>query len=249
MRAIVPSQRHNVRPYAWGEILVNPDPPRAGEATRIEFPLTNPGPGEVVVERIDVSIMDFGIGVRNEQLAPIGPIVLPPAPGCVETVAFTWTPERAGHRCVRAHVNVRGAETLYMGRNLNVIQANALDEVWRVPFRLGNPARKPEPIVIQVGGEGALVEADARVLVEARSVRGPIWLGPGEEVDAILELRAPSGPGLEAVRTVEAYLRGELIDGIQVTLTRPALVGARGHRLDSSGSLVAQPGADLVLAG
>lgn len=228
MRAIVPTQRARVRPYTWGEVLVNPDPPRAGEETRISFPLTNPGPGEVVVERIDVRIAEFGMGLRGEQLPPAGPVILPPDPERIETVVFTWTPERAGHRCVRAELRVRNAPSLYVGRNLDVIQANATDELWRVPFRLGNPSRKAAPIVVRVGGEGAMHDLEAAVWARGQLAHRPIWLGPREEVDATLELRAAAGPEVEAVRTVEAYHGDRLIDGIQVTLWRPALV-AVGH--------------------
>jgi hypothetical protein len=52
----------------------------------------------------------------------------------------------------------------------------------------------------------------------------PIWLRPGEVVDAELRLAADQGPALNATRTVEAYIGNRLIDGIQVLIQRPASV-------------------------
>src|SRR5215469_1612268 len=130
----------HVRPYAWGNIEVNPDPPRVGEVTRISFPLANAGSGELVVEQIDVRIAPFGMGMPWEQLDPIGPFVLPPDAGRVEKATAEWIPTEGGHRCVRAHIHVRDLSApLMVGRNLDVIQAGEQESQWRVPFQLGSP--------------------------------------------------------------------------------------------------------------
>ena len=143
-----------MRPYGWGNIEVNPDPPRVGEVTRISFPLANADSGEIVIEQIDVRIAAFGMGVPWEQLDPIGPFVLPPDARHVEEATVEWIPTVGGHRCVRAYIHVRDLSAPVMvGRNLNVIQAGELESHWRVPFKLGNPDAARAPIVLQVGWE------------------------------------------------------------------------------------------------
>jgi hypothetical protein len=226
MQAIIPNRPAHVRPYSWGSISVNPDPPRVGEVTRISFPLANPGPGEVVVERIEVRIAGFGMGVPWEELDPIGPFHLPPDAGRIEEATVEWTPEQGGHRCVRASIHVRGVESpTVVGRNLDVIRAGAYESSWRVPFRLGNPERVRAPIMLRLDGEGDSDLLAAAVRVGGRMMRAdrPIWLDAGEEVEAELHLIAQQGRALEAVRTVEAYIADRLLDGIQVTVLRPAL--------------------------
>lgn len=227
MQAIIPDRPAHVRPYAWGSISVNPDPPRVGELTRIVFPLTNPGQDELVVKRIDVQIARFGMGVTWEKLGSIGPFRLPPDPNHIEEAFVEWTPTQGGHRCVRANIHVKGVRSpLLAARNLHVIDAAAGDGDWLVPFLLGNPQRVRAPIMLRVGaeGDGNLLRAALRVAGRAVPTDQPIWLRPGEEVDAELRLFAPPGQALDGARTVEAYIAGRLIDGIQVTVHRPALV-------------------------
>ena len=226
MQAIIPNRPAHVRPYAWGSISVNPDPPRVGEVAHLTFPLANPGPGEVVVERIEVGIATFGMGMPWEQLDPIGPFhLLPAAEQVVEAIA-DWTPQQSGHRCVRAHIYVQAMESpLLVGRNLDVIQADAHEGLWRVPFRVGNPERVRAPIVLRVDGQGDAELLQVALRIGGRPVRAnrPFWLEPGEEVAAELHLVAEPGHAIEAVRTVEAYIGDRLIDGIQVNVLRPAL--------------------------
>lgn len=229
MQAITPHVPARSRPYAWCNISINPDPPRVGEITRIGFPLANPGPDEVIVERIDVSVANFGIGVRWETLPPLGPIHLPADPLHVEHAEVKWTPETGGHRCVRAAIHVKGmAQPCQVGRNLQVIDADAQEDHWRVPFHLGNPERVPAPIVLRLGGND-LAALDGAVLIDGRAValNQPMWLEPREEVDAVLLLRAHTDAALHHLRTIEGTIHGRLIDGVQVTIRRPAQLDAQ----------------------
>jgi hypothetical protein len=227
MKPIVPNHRPaNARPYAWGNIEVNPDPPRVGEVTRISFPLANADSRELVVEQIDVRIALFGMGMPWEHLDPIGPFVLPPDARNVEEATVEWIPTEGGHRCVRAYIHVRDLPTpLMVGRNLNVIRAGKLESEWRVPFRLGNPDVARAPIVLRADGNDAVTMTTTAVRIAGRIVAPgrPVWLEPGETVEGELVLAAQPGPALDTVHTVEAYAGGRLIDGIQVEVKRPAL--------------------------
>lgn len=224
MQAILPHVPARSRPYAWSSITVDPDPPRVGERARIGFPLANPGPDDVIVERIEVSVARFGIGVAWEKLPVIGPLRLPADPEHIEYATVEWVPQEGGHRCVRAAIHVKGmAQSCQVGRNLQVIEAAAEDEHWRLPFRLGNPEREAAPIVLRLGGNDSAALAGT-VLVRGRPVPldQPIWLEPHEEVDAALLLRARTDAALSHLRTLEGTIFGRLVDGIQVTIRRPA---------------------------
>jgi hypothetical protein len=217
-----------MRPYAWGSITVNPNPPRVGEVTRIGFPLANPGPGEVIVERIDVRVAGFGMGVGWEDAGSLGPITLAPDPNHVEETFVEWTPTTGGHRCVRAQIYVQGMESaLTVGRNLDVIEAGATETRWGVPFHLGNPEPVRAPIVLRLEQEAESDSAFLRALlrVDGRPVAPgqPVWLEPGQEVAAELHLVAPPGQALAAAQRVEAWIGDRLIDGIEVAIHRPAL--------------------------
>lgn len=227
MQAIIPHVRSRSQPYAWGCISVNPDPPRVGEATRITFPLLNPGPDDQSIERIEVRVAQFGIGVQWEELPPIGPFALPADPHHVVDATVEWTPKAGGHRCVRAQIHVAGlAEPCTVGCNLHVVDAAADERTWSVPFRLGNPEAARAPIRVRVGGNNlAAIDASVRVAGRVVPLDQPIWLAPGEEVGAELLLHAQRYGALNHVRTVEAWVHGRLIDGIHITVRRPAAAG------------------------
>lgn len=226
MHAIIPNRPTRSRLYAWGSISVNPDPPRVGEVCAITYPLLNPGPDDVVVERIETRVARFGIGVAWETLPAIGPFTLSPDDHAIERATVRWTPRDGGHRCVRAAIHVKGLPFVCeVGRNLQVIEAAAEETFWRVPFLLGNPEPNAAPIELRIGGnEPVALDAWARVRGEIVRPDRSVWLEAGEQTEAELLIRARTDAPLRHVRTVEATIRGRLLDGIQVNVSRPAHV-------------------------
>jgi hypothetical protein len=112
---------------------------------------------------------------------------------------------------------------MHVGRNLQVIESEAARSHWNVRFRVGNPERERQPVALELGaGEG--VEATLLVKGRRHAEGEPVWLDGGEEVDARLLLHAPTGTALESASTVEAWINGRFIDGIQVVISRPAFV-------------------------
>jgi hypothetical protein len=250
MHAIVPNRPARSRPYAWGSISVDPDPPRVGEVTTIIFPLANPGPDEVVVERIDARVAFFGIGVQWEPLPTAGPFRLMPDPRHIVPARIEWTPREGGHRCVRAAIHVRGEEqACHVGRNLQVIEAAAEEELWRMPFRLGNPEREQAPIMLRVGGNAVdALAVEVRVGERLVPLDQPIWLRPGEEVPAELLLRARTDAALHHIRTLEGYIGGRLLDGIEVTVNRPARAASKRKAPKASPDVLLVPEREPALA-
>jgi hypothetical protein len=224
MQAIIPNRPARSRPYSWGNISVDPDPPRVGIVTAISFPLANLDVDDVIVERIETKVALFGMGVQWERLPAVGPFRLPPDPRHIEHATVEWVPRQGGHRCVHASIFVQGAEQVcQVGRNLQVIEATADEDLWRVPFRLGNPRRRLAQIHLAFGGnDPAALDVSVRLADRIVPLDRPITLRPGDEVAAELLLRAHTDGTLHHIRTVEALIDGALLDGIQVTVNRPA---------------------------
>lgn len=230
MEAIHLNNALRPHPYASRSIIVTPDPPQVGVPATLALELKNPGPGTVVVKRIEVKVARFGMGVPWEELAPIGPFSLPANPDHIEQVTMEWIPTQGGHRCVRAAIYIEPLpQPLRVGRNLEVIESTADRTSWRVPFRLGNPENERVPLLLQLGGSDPDA-VDMRVLINGHLAHPgrPIWLNGKEEVDAELLLRARTDDAIESVKTVEAILGGQLLDGIEVVVHRPAYWSA--HR-------------------
>src|SRR5712692_2329155 len=139
------SARHH--PYACRSLVVTPNPPQVGVVTTLALRLTNPGPGPIVVNRIEMMVARFGMGVGWEELPAIGPLHLPEDRNHIEEVSIEWTPTEGGHRCVRAAIHVDSLPLpLRVGRNLEVLESTGERAMWRVPFRLGNPTHERAPV-------------------------------------------------------------------------------------------------------
>ena len=224
MQAIIPNLPTRSLPYAWKSISMTPDPPRVGERICIDFPLHNPGPDTVTVERISSQVALFGIGLDWEALPEIGPFVLPPDPHGVVHAQTFWTPTIGGHRCVRAHMHVaRQSGVFTVGRNVQVIDAVEGEDAWNVPFKLGNRSARRRAYVFTIGGND-LASVGAQLWIHGRGITldDPVWLHGYERVDAVLRLSAHTSSRLQHTRTVEAWTEGQLVDGIAVMVRRPA---------------------------
>jgi hypothetical protein len=215
---------HHRQRYASRNIIVSPNPPQVGTPTTIELQLQNPGPEAFTISRIETKVAQFGMGVTWEELPQLGPFHLPANPAHVEKITQQWTPLVGGHRCVRASIFIDHLpQPLCIGRNLQVIEAEAEMVRWQVPFRLGNPEQERKPVILTVEQDHPR-EVLAMVMVKERIVHigEPIWLAAGEEVDALLLLRARTHSAIESINNIEASIDGRLIDGIQIIVQRPA---------------------------
>ncbi len=228
MEALHLARHARPHPYACRALVVTPNPPEVGKPTSISLALQNPGPDPLTVNRIELRIAHFGVGVGWEALPTLGPFQLPANPNHIEEVRTEWTPTVGGHRCVRGTLHIEGAvQPLHVGLNLHVIESAAERDHWRVPFRVGNPEPERQPLVLQLAGNLDLVEARLRVGRQLVQPGAPILLEGGEEREALLLLHATTEEALEAVNTVEAYLGGQFLDGIQVEVHRPARISIR----------------------
>jgi hypothetical protein len=235
--------------YAYGGLCVNPDPPQVGKVTTLAVALKNSGPEAITVNRVQFMVAQFGMGLTWEKLPPVEQIALPANPRHIEEIEVQWTPTRGGHRCV--HVIIEAdilPQPLRTGRNLHVIESTAERSTWQVPFRLGNPEDERRPVVLELGGNNA-AEVDAMILVNGRLLRAgqPVWLDAKQEVEARLLLHAPAHNAIEAIKTIEAYIDGRFIDGIQVEVYRSAYSARPGLMQPEPGSMTYEREAAAVV--
>jgi hypothetical protein len=219
--------------YASTGMVITPNPPRVGEMTTITYYLQNMEPRPITVRAIETCISAFGMGTAGEKLPKLGPLVLPADPAHIEEVHLEWVPLRGGHRCVRAFIYLEGrAQPLWLGCNLQVIEAAADIFFWRVPFRVGNPTAKPQPLSLTLSTspvEGLQIAVDMPGARPAGGRHGPgrsqsYWLQPYEEREALLIVRAATPEAFESISDVQAWLGDQFLDGIRVIIRRPAQV-------------------------
>ncbi len=239
MEAIQLNSMARLHSYAYRGLSVNPDPPQVGKVTALAVALKNSGPETITVNRVQFMVAQFGMGLTWEKFPPVERVTLPANPDHIEEIAVQWTPTRGGHRCV--HVIIEAdilPRPLRTGRNLHVIESTAERSTWQVPFRLGNPEDERRPVVLELGGTNA-AEVDAMILVNGRLLRAgqPVWLDAKEEVEARLLLHAHAHNAIEAIKTIEAYIDGRFIDGIQVEVYRPAYSAMLGLTGQEPGSM------------
>lgn len=223
MRPLLLGQRPRPQhPYMGRSLSVTPNPPVVGQPCRLAVALHNSGAVPVEIARVEMRVALFGMGMQWEEVPMPGAVAV--APGATHEIAADWTPTVGGHRCVRATIEQIAPTpfTHHLGCNLDVIDAEAHEGQWRMPFWLGNPTAAPAPIELVVGD--ASDQLDAVVWVHGRPYfRGqPIWLDPGEAVEAEVVLRAARPGALAAIQTVEAHLNGQLLDGIAIVVRRHA---------------------------
>ncbi|WP_069803687.1 hypothetical protein [Thermogemmatispora onikobensis] len=217
--------------FASKGLEIVPNPPRVGEAASIRLLLCNETGQSLTVRKISPRVYSFGIGsLRQERLPERGPLTLAPDPARVETLTWQWLPTAAGHRCLRIHLDIEGwSDPWIVGCNLRVIEATADTSRWLVPFLLGNPTEKAQPLRLRLNLQSTGLEEGAfRAWVELPQdgrrlmLREPLWLQPHEERFALLMIRThpQATEPFELISDVEAWLGDAFLDGIRVIVQR-----------------------------
>ena len=222
--SLQPQRQHLAQRYTSNSISVNPNPPRVGVPATISLTLKNSLLQPVTVERIEIMVAQFGMGVAWEHLPDIGPVQLAADPDTIAEIEAHWTPLAPGHRCVQSTIHVENfSEPLHARRNLQVIEAHSSQTLWQVPFRLGNPSHERKPIVLMLNDEHA-EQVHTRIHVNSRFMLPgeEIWLDAQEEVDAHVVIMARTTEAFSSISNIEALLGGDFLDGIQVGVQRPA---------------------------
>ncbi len=162
------------------------------------------------------------MGVAWEQLPVVGPLTI--APGKTETITVEWTPYTGGHRCVKAQLDLGNGLTLSARCNLNIVRSPAEQDAWLARFQVGNPTAERAALRFITAGEAEQLHPFLRINQHSHALDEPLWLDPGEVAPAIVLLRARSLEAIETQWTMEAWMHGTLLDGIGISISRPAKI-------------------------
>ncbi|WP_052888310.1 hypothetical protein [Thermogemmatispora carboxidivorans] len=217
--------------FASNGLEIMPNPPRVGEAATIRLLVCNETGQSLTVRKVSPRVYSFGIGApKQEHLPELGPLTLAADPAHVETLTWQWLPTMAGHRCLRVHLDIEGwPDPWVVGCNLQVIEATEDACRWQVPFLLGNPTEKAQPLRLRLnfhstGLEGGAFQAWVELPQDGRRLvlREPLWLQPHEERFAFLMIRTHPlvAEPFELVSDIEAWLGDAFLDGIRVIVRR-----------------------------
>ena len=215
--------------YTSKGITIAPEPVRVGQLTTVTLSFQNIGVLPVIIRKVEPKVAEYGIGVSWSNLPTIDDqIYLPANPAKIQTVSIDWTPTRGGSRCFRAFLSTNYTlhQSLCVGRNLQILEAGAREDQWRIPFKLGNPKSIRMPIYPVLRGGGSTVTAQILVQETRVEVGEPVWLGPGQEVDGVVFVQAKTKDAIKSAIQVEAVIGRdrEFLDGLQVEIERPAYV-------------------------
>jgi hypothetical protein len=212
---------HNRHSYTSHSITITPNPPQVGIPATITLELSNTGTEPLTVQRIESRVAQFGMGVPWETLTPLGPFTI--APKQVKHVTIEWTPSVGGHRCLQALIYTDlSPSPVRIGRNMYIIDAKTTTQpLWEVPFAIGNPTDQPAPVLLRIEHDPhiqALLLVKNRVLYPGETIE----LVAKEEAQGNLLLWAETPDALNSAIAVEAFINGQFLDGIEVTVRKPA---------------------------
>jgi len=213
--------------YTSRGLTIDPEELRVGQQATITLHLQNIGDGPIAIRKIEPKVAEYGIGVSWSDLPTIeDQIYLPADPVKIQTVTIPWTPTRSGNRCFRAflHTSYCIHQAICIGRNLQILEAAAEENQWRIPFKLGNPKGTRLPVYPVLRGVSREVTADI-LIQETRVESGQtIWLNPGQEVNGVVFLKAQTDDAIKTAVRVEAVIGfdRQFLDGLEIEVARPA---------------------------
>jgi uncharacterized repeat protein (TIGR01451 family) len=125
-------------PWLEPEISLVPNPPVAGQPSKICVELQNPRntPRTVTIE---YAVADFGAGIGFTTVAT-KTVTLPP--NSIDRYCVDWTPSTTGtlHRCILITLKQAGYRDMRSQRNIDIVRVRPtrLDLI-DIPFKVGNP--------------------------------------------------------------------------------------------------------------
>jgi hypothetical protein len=220
--------------YAESEIIIDPDPPQAGQDTQVSAVVQNNGDDPVTVN-LEFGWAAFGMGIpfTTTQMTPHSQTVTV-SPGMTQTATVTWKPIYSGHQCVRVFLS--DAEGLYERQesmhNVEVAQGAPCGQTKTFTFTVYNDSALS--VVVDIGTITFNVPADWVVIVEPS---GTLTIGPHSSAKVTVTVLIPCPATLQALDAaqaisamqeqagglptidVEAYIEGELVGGIELRFT------------------------------
>ena len=215
--------------YAESEIVINPDPPVAGQPATFTAQVRNNSDYEQTIS-LQFGWADFGFGIpfTTTNVVPTQTVITL-SPHMTTTVSAQWTPAYSGHFCVQIILkNEQTQEELHSQRNVDAIQVPETQcESFVKEFLLQNPT----PLVVTVTmGASAIslppgwtysIDPDEYVFGPYESITVTVVITPPCDllafglISPFAGLDANNPPKIQ----VEGYDQdGELIGGVEMQL-------------------------------
>ncbi len=222
--------------YAESEIVINPDPPVAGQPATFSAQVRNNSDySQTISLRFGWADFGFGIPFTTTNVVPTQTVITL-GPQMTTTVSAQWTPVSSGHFCVQIILtNAQTGEELHSQRNVDVIEVPETQcESFIKEFLLQNST--PQTVTVTIGA-GAInlppgwdysVTPTETVLGPFESITVTVVITPPCDLIAqgllqplvALDSDNTSSP---AKIQVEGYNQnGELIGGIELQLVAAA---------------------------
>jgi hypothetical protein len=223
--------------YAESEILVDPYPPREGEATKVEALLQNTSEETATVD-LAFGWAKFGVGIpfTSTGMSPLTRTVSI-GPHMTGTAGVTWTPVTSGHQCLQVILtDPQGEyESQRSQRNVDVTEPPPCGTTNVYTFTVRNDS--PFTATVDIGLITFNVPPDWSVTTDPS---GSVQIGPFAEAEIKVIVEIPCADSLRAVAArgllsvlqqesgsvptidVEAYIDGELEGGIEIQFPSPA---------------------------
>jgi hypothetical protein len=224
-------------PWLEPEISLIPNPPVAGQPSKICVELQNPRDTPRTVT-LEYAVADFGAGIGFSTVAT-RTVTLPP--NSIDKYCVDWTPATTGtlHRCILITLKQAGYRDMRSQRNIDIarVRPTRLDLI-DIPFKVGNPDLVSHTLEL----DPILYGIDPYWQVKFITDQGdppPDVLEPGQIVNlhllftggvalsgaAIAPAAAPSDYSFGDVSRVDVgvLLDGQQIGGLSVELDSPQL--------------------------
>ena len=211
--------------YAQGEITIHPEPPVAGNLTRLCAEVVNRDPQQAHVATLEFRVANFGIGLSFDAVGKTD-VHVPPggaALGCV-----IWTPPMPGHWCIEIVILQPGCEPQHSQRNIDMDEPLEPGVPHRRVFPVGNPFNHPVTVTL-----GLIPHLPDWQFELSQDVLPDV--PPGEVREVTLTVGPPPEQSLppagHPIVDVEAFVEGQLIGGFRKIFRPPVTL----HRFPDPG--------------
>ncbi len=202
--------------YAQDEITVHPEPPVAGQPTRLCAEVVNRDPANAHPALIEFAVANFGIGL---PFAPVGQAEAWVPPGGRAVGCTVWVPPSDDHWCIEVRLIEEGEPYAISQRNVDVDEPLAPNTLHERTFPVGNPFDHPVTITLglipHMPGWGLELSQDVLPNMQ-----------PGEVREVTLSVTPPADLPEDGapVVDVQAWVGGEMIGGFRKIFRPPVIL-------------------------
>ncbi len=237
-RPPVPIHKPHEKGYAESEIMVEPYPPQVGVDSLVSTVVQNTSSTTMTVD-LKFGWADFGMGIPFTTTGMV-PYTrsLTLSPAMTQTATVTWTPTQAGHQCVQVWLSDPDGvyEPQRSQRNVDVTERPSCNQTRVFTVTIYNDT--PLTATVDVGLITFNVPASWQITITPSPTLELAPWGSGILTVTVVipcSSRSLAGYGMQVIDAiqqasgsvptidVEGYVDGELVGGIELQFTAPAV--------------------------